>query len=151
MRGAHFQKGIERARTWKEVVKRDLVVLTREDHEEDNPLSAWFKPKLVSAYHYIFQSLRPLVRTEAGDFYDYEDSKVIKVVTGIITLIATIAVSLLPSLIMFWLFHVKRTITRIWVTIGSTVCIGVLLRIFTTATMKEIFGGTAAYVFPYTY
>ena len=95
--------------------------------------------------------LRKRVITEAGDLYDYEDSKVIQAVTWIITVLATIAVSLLPSLIMFWLFHVKRTITRIWVTIGSTVCIGVLLRIFTTATMKEIFGGTAAYVFPYIY
>ncbi|KAI4943407.1 hypothetical protein J4E91_009316 [Alternaria rosae] len=149
--GANFQEGIELEKTWDEGVKRDLVVLTREDHEENNALSAWFTPKLVSAYHYIFQSLRSPITTEAGDVYDYEDSKAVKSVTWLITLLATIAISLLPSLIILWLFHVKRTIIRIWITIGATITIGVLLRIFTTATMKEIFGGTAAYVFPYIY
>jgi hypothetical protein len=93
--------------------------------------------------------LRQPVHTEGGDVYDYEDSKFVKVVTWILTLVSTIAVSLLPSLIILWLFHVKRTITRIWITIAFTVSIGVLLRIFTTATLKEIFGGTAAYVHPH--
>jgi hypothetical protein len=92
--------------------------------------------------------LRQPIHTEGGDVYDYEDSKLVKAITWILTLVSTIAVSLLPSLIILWLFHVKRTIIRIWITIAFTVSIGVLLRICTTATMKEIFGGTAAYVPP---
>ena len=162
--GAGFQEGIELVRTWDENVKRDLVVLTHEDHEEDNALSAWATPKLLSTFHYIFQSvsvlrlqtmllltnlqLRSPITTEAGDVYDYEDSKAVKSLTWLITLLATIGMSLLPSLIILWLFHVKRTMIRIWITMGATIIIGILLRIFTTATMKEIFGGTAAYVFP---
>ncbi|KAI4703769.1 hypothetical protein J4E89_009738 [Alternaria sp. Ai002NY15] len=139
-----FQEGIELVRTWDENVKRDLVVLTHEDHEEDNALSAWATPKLLSTFHYIFQSLRSPITTEAGDVYDYEDSKAVKSLTWLITLLATIGMSLLPSLIILWLFHVKRTMIRIWITMGATIIIGILLRIFTTATMKEIFGGTAA-------
>ena len=95
--------------------------------------------------------LRSPRTTEAGDIFDYEDSKADKSLMWLISLLATIAMSLLPSLIILWLFHVKRTIVRIWITMGATIIIGILLSIFTTATMKEIFGGTAAYVFPYIY
>jgi uncharacterized protein DUF6594 len=89
--------------------------------------------------------LRKPVQTEGGDVYDYEDSKFVKMMTSVVTLLATIAASLLPSLIILWLFHVKRTIVRIWITVGCTIGIGVILRLLTNASMKEIFGGTAAY------
>lgn len=91
------------------------------------------------------KQLREPVRTEGGDVYDYEDSKFVKFVTWVLTLLATIAASLLPSLIILWLFHVRRTVVRIWITVACTVGIGVILKLFTNATMKEIFGGTAAY------
>ena len=89
--------------------------------------------------------LRKPVHTEGGDVYDYEDSKLVKSVTWVLTLLATVAASLLPSLIILWLFNVRRTVVRIWITMGCTVGIGVILRLFTNASMKEIFGGTAAY------
>ena len=91
--------------------------------------------------------LRPLFpTTKIQDPEDYDYTTLIAVVTWTLTLLSTVAISLLPSLIILWLFHVKKTITRIWITIVATICIGVLLRVLDTATIKEIFGGTAAYV-----
>ena len=58
--GANFLEGLELEKTWDDAVKRDLVVLTHEDHEENNALSAWATPKLLSAFHYIFQSVSVL-------------------------------------------------------------------------------------------
>ena len=54
--GANFLEGIELLRTWDEDVERDLVALKSENDDED-ALSAWFTPRLVSAYHYVFQSV----------------------------------------------------------------------------------------------
>lgn len=62
-----------------------------------------------------------------------------------LTFLATITASLLPTLIILWLFHVRSTVTRIWITMGCTSGIGLLPGLLTNATMKEIFGGTAAY------
>lgn len=61
-----------------------------------------------------FQLHQP-VHIAGGDVYDYEDSKFIKAMTCILTLVSTTAVALLPNLIFLWLFPVKRTITRIWI------------------------------------
>jgi hypothetical protein len=57
---------------------------------------------------------------------------------------ATIIASLLPALVILWLDHVKSTSVRIWITVGFTTGIGIALRIFTNASMKEIFAATAA-------
>jgi len=76
--------------------------------------------------------------------YDYKDSKFVKTISWVLTLLATMAASLLPSLIILWLFHVKRTVVRIWITMGATVGIGIILKLLTNASMKEMFGGTAA-------
>ena len=59
---------------------------------------------------------------------------------------ATIIASLLPVLVILWLWHVKRTVIRIWITMGFTAGIGLVLKVFTNAEMKEIFAATAAYV-----
>src|SRR5262249_21237362 len=121
----------------------------------------WFNPKLVKRISLPFpickipeyadkiyvdeMQLREPVRTEGGDVYDYEDSKFIKLVTWVLTLLSAMPASLLPTLIILWLFHVKRTVVRIWITVACTVGIGLFLRVFNNASMKEIFGGTAAY------
>lgn len=89
--------------------------------------------------------LRKPILSEGGDVYDFEDSKFVQTLTWSLTLLATMAASILPSLIILWLFYVKRTVLRIWITIGCTVGIGLFLKVFTNANMKEIFGGSAAY------
>ncbi|KAI4917702.1 hypothetical protein J4E85_009794 [Alternaria conjuncta] len=145
-RGKDFQEDDDLLRMWSDDAKHDMVALTREDHDDNVP-SAWFVPKLVKAYDYFFKLLRPLFpTTKIQDPEDYDYTTLIAVVTWTLTLLSTVAISLLPSLIILWLFHVKRTITRIWITIVATICMGVLLRVLDTATIKEIFGGTAAYV-----
>ena len=60
------------------------------------------------------------------------------------TISATIIAALLPALVILWLYHVKRTVVRIGITIGFTAGIGLFLRLCTTANMKEIFGAAAA-------
>lgn len=55
--GANFLKGIQYVRTWDVDVQRDLVALTAQDSEE-NSLGTWFTPKLISAYHALFQKVR---------------------------------------------------------------------------------------------
>ena len=57
---------------------------------------------------------------------------------------ATIIMSLVPALAILWLDHVQKTNTRIWITVGLTAALGVLLKATTNANMKEIFGATAA-------
>lgn len=49
-------KGFESLRFWDEEVERDLVTLTKKEKEK-NPLSAWFTPKLVSTYDFVFQPI----------------------------------------------------------------------------------------------
>ena len=70
--------------------------------------------------------------------------KITKIIGYMLGLAATIVASLVPSLTILWLYRVQRTVTRIRITIGLAVLIGVILRVATKANMKEIFGITAA-------
>lgn len=62
------------------------------------------------------------------------------------TYTATIIASLLPVVAILILFVLKETLTRIYVTIRLTAGLGVILKLFTNANMKEVFGVTTASV-----
>ncbi|KIW32666.1 uncharacterized protein PV07_04195 [Cladophialophora immunda] len=60
-------------------------------------------------------------------------------------LAASVVAALVPSLTILWLYNAQRTMTRIWITMGLTTLIGVVLRVVTKAHVSEIFGITAAF------
>lgn len=76
----------------------------------------------------------------------YGDSKVANGTAIFLQLVITIVTSIFPGLILLLLFHIKRTSVRIYITIGLAAVLGIILRGFTNAKMKEIFVATAAYV-----
>jgi hypothetical protein len=60
-------------------------------------------------------------------------------------LIATTISSLWPILMILWLYHVQRTVSRIGITIGMTALLGVGLHFTGNANIKEIFGATVSF------
>jgi hypothetical protein len=157
--GNHFQKGLELLRTWDADMTRDLVTLAGSNSDQGD-FSKWFKPAVVTAYHWLWQcvselnifhagrtdclKLRNPIDDESGLVYDYEDSKFMKYSKWIVTLFTTTIASLLPALVILWLVHVEKTVTRIWITVGFTGGIGLLMKIITNASMKEILTATVA-------
>jgi hypothetical protein len=81
---------------------------------------------------------------EAGDVYDYSDSKLLFSTKWALAAVLTSAISLLPALVILWLNSVATTNVRIYITIGMTGGLGLLMKIITDANMKEILAVTVA-------
>jgi hypothetical protein len=85
-----------------------------------------------------------LVDEEAGEVYDYDDSNLIFYTKWVLAAVSTSAISLLPALIILWLNSVATTNVRIYITIGMTGGLGLLMKIATNANMKDILAVTIA-------
>jgi hypothetical protein len=59
-----------------------------------------------------------------------------------LALAITTAVSVLPALVILWLNSVARIEDRIYITIGTTGGLGLFLRLFVKANVKEILAVT---------
>jgi hypothetical protein len=104
---------------------------------------SWLSPALATVYWQIF-GYRIQIREGDVVYYDVVSGRFINVVKFVLGMVATVLASLVPTLTILWLYHVQRTVSRIGITIGMIVLLGIVLRITTKANMKEIIGATAA-------
>ena len=106
--------------------------------------NAWVNCRFFNHARTDSSQLRNPVDDESGLVYDYKDSKFMKYSEWIVTLLTTTIASLMPALVILWLVHVEKTVTRIWITIGFTGGTGLLMKTITNASMKEILTATIA-------
>jgi hypothetical protein len=80
----------------------------------------------------------------AGPVYDLGSSRFLGAMRWIATAWITVAISLMPALMILWLNSYNDTQRRIYVTIGATGLLGLLMKAFTNANTKEILTTTIA-------
>lgn len=161
--GDSFLQGLELDDTWDPDLDYDLVALASIDTEAgQETFLKWLNPTLVDWYHRIWagrRKVRPNAKTlslhdyidtiqsrlaASGGVVDYTRSRFVRSIDGILLLVLTTIASLLPVAAILALYFIHRTVVRIYVTIGMTALLGLLLKYGTNANMKEVFGATAA-------
>ena len=143
--GKNFLKLKERF-TWNNKYDFDFVV----------PLKSrsWLHPKIVELFHWLKKPSQPK-KLQKIDFFDVEVGKLGRVEDfeskrgtrlaivmwrlGVV-LIAT----MLPIFAVLVLYYIPKTVNRIGAAVGMTAFAAIFLRFFTSASVKEIFGATAA-------
>ena len=63
--GNNFQKGLELLRTWDEGMTRDLIALAGSKSDQCD-FSEWFKPAVITAYDWLWQSVIELESCTTG-------------------------------------------------------------------------------------
>lgn len=63
--GNNFQQGLELLRTWDVDMTRDLVALAGNKSDQSD-FSRWFKPAVVTAYHWLWQCVSEPHTSSAG-------------------------------------------------------------------------------------
>jgi hypothetical protein len=76
---------------------------------------------------------------------DFDSSRLAALGRVLWWVFAIVLASMLPILAVLILYFVHPTLDRIAITIGFTVFVGLLLIIVTSASVKEVFGTTAAF------
>ncbi|OQV03531.1 hypothetical protein CLAIMM_08566 [Cladophialophora immunda] len=141
----------------KELEKRKCIIEGKNSSEEKNQALEDSRSLLVEYWVY---SLLWLYRPELIEYRPiaHPGGKGVRIVVQddftdqikrrtawVYGLAASVVAALVPSLTILWLYNAQRTMTRIWITMGLTTLIGVVLRVVTKAHVSEIFGITAAF------
>jgi len=156
--GMNFLRGRERF-TWNNKYEFDLVV----------PVSSrpWVHPTLIELMHWVKKKMwfnlclmwkgtpRPKKTPPRPDFFDVEEGKLGRAedfdkkgfprfMAFVWRLAVLLTSSMIPVLAVLVLYYIPQTINRIGAAIGMTAFAALFLRFFTSASIKEIFGATAA-------
>lgn len=130
--------------TWHSQYQEDFVTLVTS--------KSWINPKLLDFFHWLGSSKQPDDSTskgppdiEIGRVRDFDSSRFAKVGRVLSRVFVTVLASMLPILAVLVLYFVRPTLDRIAIAIGFTAFVGLFLIIFTSASVKEIFGATAAF------
>ena len=76
--------------------------------------------------------------------FEKSTSKRFVAIRWLVTAWITVAISLMPALMILWLNSYHDTERRIYLTIGATGLLGFLMKVFTHANTKEILTTTIA-------
>ena len=165
--GDGFLQNNERLDSWSPGLDHDLIALGTDDADPDQEgFVKWINPTLASWYHKLGvgrwkvsewdcsytcqtftddpQTAKAVKASDNRGILDYTNSKFLRAFDHIAVLFATMLASLLPAIALIVLHFIPRTIVRIYVTVGMTAGLGLLLKYITRANMKEVFGATAA-------
>ena len=114
------------------------------------PSTSWVNPHLIEFFHWLRHpgswKRMKLVSSdsELGRVYNSESTHMGRTMKILWTFAITLFASLLPVLAILVLYFVKHTLYRIAITIAFTAFFGVVLIVFTSAELEEVFGATAA-------
>ena len=141
--GKDFLKLKERF-TWHSQYQEDFVTLVTS--------KSWINPKLLDFFHWLGSCAQPADPTftgppdiELGRVQDFDSSRFATFGRVLWRIFVTVLASMLPILAVLVLYFVHPTLDRIAIAIGFTIFVGLFLITFTSATVKEIFGATAAF------
>lgn len=141
--GKDFLKLKERF-TWHSQYQEDFVTLVAS--------KSWINPKLLDFFHWLGSCTQPNDPTpvgpqdiEIGRVRDFDSSRLVTFGRVLLRILVTVLASMLPILAILVLYFVRPTLDRIAVAIGFTAFVGLFLIIFTSASIKEVFGATAAF------
>ena len=85
-----------------------------------------------------------MVDPESGRVLHYDNSRVVRGFLLVCSSIGVLIASLLPVLAILALYYVEDMLKRIGITICLTSLFGFAMNLFTSATVKEVFGASAA-------
>ena len=154
--GKNYLRNSERF-TWDDKYDFDLAVPAKS--------RTWVHPKLIELGHRIKKRFKRLVwrmqkvqlpvKQKNVDFYDveveklgrvkdFESKSTVRGLSMVWKLVVVLIASMLPVLAVLVLFYIPKTTHRIGAAVGMTAFAAIFLRLFTSASVKEIFGATAA-------